>query len=283
MATKNLGMKFKAQTEFKKKLVGLVDVITSDTSAKFTLTEEGKEFENGTTSFKAKLADLPKHPKLPTNLKTPRQYRIRMNEDGDEIEAIQPVRGSFRAKLIDLGKRANKDSEPTPYEKWYHKGEKDENMHLEFFVVYEIIEGPFKGVQLPAYNLHYKFDQDPEEDDMTRFNTANTPQAKQLHRLIEWGEVQGGLFDNPIEWPDDGNILPTLLERALDADREVMVILDKGYIQMVQPVEDEMTDEQVDEAFPEVDEPAAVVEVPAKTKAKPVKKVAKASDDDDDL
>jgi hypothetical protein len=293
VATKTLGMNFKQQTEFKKKLVGIVDVITSDKSAKFTLTEEGKKFENGTTIFKAALADLPKRPKLPTNVKEPRQYRIRMNDDGDAIEAITPVRGSFAAKLVDLGPR-KKDQEPSPYEKWYHKGEKDENMHLEFFAVYEITDGAYKGVQLPAYNLHYKFEQDPEEDGMTRFNTANTPQAKQLHRLIDWGEVQGGLFDAPIEWPDDGNILPTLLERALDADRDVVVIIDKGYVNMVQPADsdEDESDEEFDEKFPDPepedgDEP--VKEVPAKGKAKEPKKVAKQTskvaepDDDDDL
>lgn len=292
MNTRNIALGVK-KNEYTKKLVGIVEVVTGEKVAKLTLVEDGKEFANGKTSITVNLKDLPKRPALAPNQKSPKQYRVRMNEDGDGVEALGPVRGMFKARAVDLGKRPDKDSDPAPYEKVWNEGKDNENRHMEFFVVYEIIEGAFKTVQLPAYQLHYKFEEDPNEEGFTRFSgDPENPRATRLHQLVEWGQIHGNIWSEPIRWPDDGNILPELLERVLDADAEVNVVMDKGYIQGVQPVEDyEAVDpdaEAVDDLLDGEDEEVEPVKIkskaPAKNgKVKPSPAKRKASEEEDDL
>lgn len=303
MNNRNIALGHKTN-DFAKKLVGIVEIVTGEKKAKLTLVEDGKKFANGETSITVLLSDLPKRPVLKPGMKDAKQYRVRMNPDGDAVEAIQPVRGMHKARLTDLGKRADKDSDPTPYEKVFGEGTPKENRHLEFFCVYEITEGAYRGVQLPAYNLHYKFEEDPQEEGFTRFNgNPDNPKATRLRQLVDWGMVHGNIWSQPIRWPDDGNILPELLERLLDADVEVNVFMDKGYIQSVQPVDDdgdfeEVSVEEDDEAAAvdamlDGDDDEVVEEVritPAKkpsgkVKAAPVKagKKSKVADEDDDL
>jgi hypothetical protein len=259
MNTKRMALGFK-KNDFAKKLVGIVEIVTGDKKAKLTLVEDGKKFANGTDTITVDLASLPKRPVIKPGEKTPRQYRVRMNPDGDGVEAITPVRGYFKARLVDLGKRENKDADPAPYEKVWNEGKDNENRHMEFFAVYEIVEGAYRGVQLPAYQIHYKFEESPDEEGFTRFTgDPNNPKATRLHQLVEWGEYHGSIWSEPIRWPDDGNILPELLERVLDADTVVNLVMDKGYIQSIQPSEDD--DEDFEAVVVEDEESAAVDEM----------------------
>src|SRR5574341_458552 len=60
--TREMAVKSK-KTEYEKKTVGLVQVVTGEKVSKLTLTEPGKKFKNGTNSVKVNLSDLPKVPK----------------------------------------------------------------------------------------------------------------------------------------------------------------------------------------------------------------------------
>ena len=220
---------------FEKKLVGIVDVVVGETKAKFTLVEDGKMFAGNKSSITVLIDDLPAFPVL-TPAHTGKQFRIRMNNAGDEVEALTPVTGHYTAKLIDLGKRDSKDADPTPYEKQDNFKGKEETSHLEFFAVYKIVKGAFKGVQMPVYYLHYKFEEDENGDTRYAFNTEN-PKATRGHQLVSWMDVHG-LDRTPIKW-DDVTILPELLERAADNDILVELIVKDGYIREVLPVQDE--------------------------------------------
>lgn len=274
--------------QFEKKLVGIVDVTVGEKKVKFELVkEDGKEqklFANGKPTLVVALEDLPDFPKL-TQAHTGKQFRIRMNNDGDEVEALTPVSGHYTAKLIDLGP-TKKDEEPTPYEKPDHFPGKEESSHLEFFAVYKIVSGAFKGVQMPGFYLHYKFEKD--EDGTTRFaGNFDNKKATRLFQLKEWGDVHG-LWNEPIKW-DDVTILPVLLERALENDNLVDIIVKDGYIREVLPAQDDepfeepkkrtekeikaelgFEKDEVDEAFP-----------PKKTAKKPAKKVVEEEDEDE--
>lgn len=226
---------------FDKKTVGIVVATVGEKRVKFEFVEEGKKFKNGETSIKVGLDELPAFPKL-TAAHTGKQFRIRMNADEDGVDALTPVSGLYRLKLIDLGPRPDgKDSDPTPYEKTGEYKGKDTS-HLEFYGVYKITKGAFKGVQLPGYYLHYKFEDDGSG--MTRFaGNVENPKATRLHQLVQWGTVHG-LYDEPIEW-NDVTILPILLERALENDVEVDGLIRDGYIREIMPVQDE--DDEVEE------------------------------------
>jgi len=305
-------MKAREQSEFKKKWVGVVEAKTGEKVVQFTSIDTNrdgdvKEFDGGKTSIKFNIADLPKAAQrvIKPNQKDAKKFRIRLNEDGDAVEAVTPVSGVFAAKLVELGPK-KKDEDAKPFEKFFKKGQPEESSHLEFFAVYEITDGVFRGVQLPAYFLHYKFEDDG--NGFTQYNTANTPQASQLQRLQKWGEIHGNIFDDDIAWEADdelvfacredspiANILPVLEERALDADRDVTVILENGYIKLVQAVENYETEDdedgldEVDAAFPPNESVEGVEEdVPAPKKSTvkakaTTKKPPKHSDEEDEL
>jgi hypothetical protein len=128
--------------------------------------------------------------------------------------------------------------------------------------------------------------------------------------LISWAEVHGNILDEDVRWKseDDGTILEELEERVLENDREVNLVFEKGYIKLVQPVEDYEGVEDEDDAedieetqakvqsagkkvvHPEDDEPEFLKEevspVKGVGKKAPAKKSAKrvaVAEDDDDL
>lgn len=287
MANK-MGIGSRPKEVYEKKLVGIVDVVTGKSKAKFTLTEEGKTFKGGETSITFAFDDLPSRPKLKPEQKEPRQYRIRMSQDGSEIEAITPALGHFHAKLVDLGKRPEEGAEPIPFEKVYAEGTPKQNRHFEFFAVYEIVEGQYKGVQLPAYYLHYKFEEDPDNPGFARFaGNFDNSKATRLFQLRDWGNAHG-LWVDPIEW-DETTILPTLLERALESDKVVDLTIKDGYIKELLPLEQEEDEDDepefLKEPDDELDEKPVKKSAPvvAKASAKPaVKKIAKKPSDEDE-
>jgi hypothetical protein len=271
-------MKARDKQDFAQKWTGLVTVISGESQAKLTSVQKAKDgkiklFPNETDTLKVKLSDLPKDAKrvIKANMKDAKRFRVRLSEDGDEIETVTPASGVFPAsKFIGLGPK-DKDGNWKPMiHRVYNEGTAKENSHDEFFARYEITSGVFKGVELPAYYMHYKFEEIPEgEEDggFTQYNTADTPQASQLHKLQNWASVHGNILDEPIRWPDDGDIRSEIEERAMDKDIPVTLVFEDGYIKSIQPDdnyedEEEESDETFDEKFPVKDD--EVEEIPAK-------------------
>lgn len=294
-------MKTRDKQEFSKKWTGLVNVVSGETYAKLTSVQKDKEgkiktFPDGSDSLKVKLADLPKDSKraIKANMDKAKKFRVRLSEDGDTVETVTPASGVFTGcKLVKLGPK-DQNGNYKLIHKVYNEGKADENSHDEFLAVYEITDGVFKGVELPGYFMHYKFEEVPEgeeDEGFTRYNTADTPQASQLHKLQNWAAVHGNILDEPIKWPDDGIILDVMEERALENDVPVTLVFEDGYIKSVQADEnyEEETDESFDAKFPVKDE-EEVEEIPAKKdvlqdtvkgKAKKTPKKVTTGDDDE--
>ena len=281
---------------FEKKLVGIVSYKSGERRVKFTLTEEGKVFNGGSKDLTLNIEDLPK-PKVKPN--DTGKIRVRMSADGTEVEALTPVTGVFNMRLVDLGPRPDgEDSQPMPRLRTWNEGTPKENSYLEFFGVYEITEGKFKGVKLPAYNMHYKFEEDlPKNPGFTRFaGSFNSTRATRLFQLRDWGNLHGiwevtpdGVEGEPIEW-DDETILPELLERALENDVPVRGVMKDGYIKELLPLDEEEDVEPFGGDEPDLDNVDEILEEEVKPKksapAKPaVKKISKKSkpDEDEDL
>lgn len=281
---------------FEKKLVGIVNYRANETRVKFTLTEEGKTFNGGNKSITLNIADLPK-PRVKPNKEG--QIRVRMSADGTEVEALTPVIGVFNLQLVDLGPRPDgEESEPTPRVRTWNEGTPKENSYLEFFGVYEITEGAFKGIRVPAYNMHYKFEEDlPANPGFTRFaGSFSSKRATRLFQLRDWGNLHGvwevtpdGIEGEPIEW-DDETILPELLERALQNPFAKGVFKD-GYISELLPLDEDEDVEPFGDDEPDLDNVDEILEeevkptkksAPAKPAVKKLSKKSK-SDEDDEL
>lgn len=254
-------MKSRTQEAFAKKWTGCVEIKTGESVAKLTSIQTAgkdgaiKKFPGDVESIKIKLDEFPKAARrfIKSNMDS-KKFRVRLDEDGLAVETVTPYSGVYRGRATGLGPK-NRDGEFTLLHKVYNEGKDNENKHEEFISIYEITDGIFRGVELPGFYMHYKFEEDPENEGFTRFNTVNTPQASQLHKLIAWAEVHGNILDEDVRWhsEDEGTILEELEERILENDREVNLVFEKGYIKSVQPVEDY---EEVDENE-EGDKPAA--------------------------
>lgn len=286
-------MKARETQEFAKQWVGVCEIFSKERKARLTSLDVSKAdnkvkvFPNKSTTMDVVLADLPKavqrliKPNMPA-----KRFRVRLNQDGDNIDEVGPVTGVYQLKAAYLGPK-QKDGSYKLLTKTYNQGTDKENSHDEFFCSYEFVDGAFRGMSTPAYWLHYKFEEIPEGEEgegFTRFNTAPSPQATQLFRLQAWADAHGGVLDEDIVWPDDGIILETIEERVLDNDRVVNGIFENGYIKTVQPIEtyesedDEESEEEFDEKFSDKgdsldkdDDDEEVVEVPAKTVKAPAK------------
>jgi hypothetical protein len=309
-------MKARSQETFAKKWTGCVEIKTGEAVAKLTSIQTAgkdgaiKKFPGDVESIKIKLEDFPKVARrlIKPNMES-KKFRVRLDEDGLAVETVTPYSGVYRGRATGLAPK-NRDGEFILLHKVYNEGKENENKHEEFIAVYEITDGIYRNVELPGFYLHYKFEEDPENEGFTRFNTVNTPQASQLHKLISWAEVHGNILDEDVRWKseDDGTILEELEERVLENDREVNLVFEKGYIKLVQPVEDYEGVEDEDDAedieetqakvqsagkkvvHPEDDEPEFLKEevspVKGVGKKAPAKKSAKrvaVAEDDDDL
>lgn len=201
------------------KLYGLAAVKVGKSAVKITFEESGD-------SFKFTLDDLPSMPKLrPESEDT---YMVVLSSDQDAIEKIGPAEGHFPAHCVDFA-RPEEDADPVPVEGTSNYNGK-ETKYLRFTAFWEIISGKYKGLIVPQF-LRYKFAEDSDGKVMWDGNPSN-PKATHLPKLVDFCE-KTGCFDSETdlgEWPDDGNILPELLNRILGRDKQVDLVIKKGYI-----------------------------------------------------
>lgn len=276
-------MKARSQESFSKKWTGCVEIKAGDKFFKVTSIQTDKDgkvklLPGDLESLKLSMEDLPKAARrvVKPNMES-KKFRIRMDEDGTAVETVTPYLGSYRARLVGLGPKTQ-DGSFKLIHKVYNQGTDKENSHEEFIAIYVILDGPFREVELPGYYLHYKFEEDPANEGFTQFNTVNNAQAVQLHKLIAWAEVHGDILEDDVRWvsEEDGTILEELEERALNNDREVNLVFEKGYIKLIQPVEDyEEAGDDEDEDSKAVDEMLAPKVEKEDDEVKPVKGVGK--------
>jgi hypothetical protein len=273
-------MKARLQETFVKKWTGCVEIKTGENIAKLTSIQTDKDskvklFPAGTDSIKIKLDEFPKASRrvVKPNMDS-KKFRVRLDEDGLAVETVTPYSGVYRGRAVGLGPKTQ-DGEFKLIHKVYNEGTEKENRHEEFISIYTITDGAFREVELPGFYLHYKFEEDPDNEGFTRFNTVNSPQASQLHKLIGWAEVHGDILEDDVRWhsEDEGTILGELEDRVLENDREVNLVFEKGYIKTVQPVEDWEEDAEVED----------IEETQAKVQSNGGKKVVHPEDDEPDF
>jgi len=259
------------QSEYVKRVGGLATIKVGEKFCFVKFEDSNVKFADGSSAKKIPLSELPKFPKLQVTPQgqEPPHYRVRLNPDATEIESITPASGKFSAKLFDFG-RQSPDVDPVPYEKRY----KDEKPYMAFNALFKITKGAMKGA-IVSYFLHYKFDED--NGNTTFVGNPDNPKATRLVQLIKFCNALG-MIDDVIPWPEDGNVLPTLLERGLEADREVQILIQDGYMSEI------IEEENYGDAEPP-DEPEPVKDIVVTPDAENLDDdvPAKADNEEDDL
>lgn len=192
-----------------------------------------KEFNGKTTEGKKyhfTRKDLPKSPKFAGDISE--DFYVRLNKDEDAIDYIAPMDGMFTVKLVDFTRPDGEDKPPrfVEDEKAQERYQKKEPVFV-FTAHLLVTSGDFKGVKLYK-KLHYKFTDDGEGNTMFTFDPAQAKQKRWARcvELIKFLEV-AELASSPIEWPEDGNVLPELLERAEENGVKFNVVIENGWIQ----------------------------------------------------
>lgn len=191
---------------------GIATFKTKDEKVKVIIPERKESYV-----FHEKL--LPDYPK---EIVAGEEYFVEFRvDDMDEIVDFQNIRPAkwmgLKMKAIDMTRPDPEKLEPPApytYKANYNNKEVEETA---FYIFYQCVdpESEFYGVLFPN-RYFYKFKNDGNGMTMWDGDYSN-PKATRLHRVVDHLSLLGAVSE-PIEWPDDGNILPEMLARILAAD-----------------------------------------------------------------
>ena len=161
-------------------------------------------------------------PDFPKKLREDFEYFVefRVDDDGDiqSIDNIRPAKWmGLKMRVIDMTRPDPEKLEPpAPYTYTANYSGKEVE-ETAFYMFYDCVDpdSEFYGCRFPN-RYFYKFKNDGEG--MTMWDgDYNNVKATRLHRVVDHLLMLGAVSE-PIEWPDDGNILPELLARILNAN-----------------------------------------------------------------
>ena len=198
-------------------------------------------------------------PEFPKKIREKDTYfvELRLDEDGDvaDVSNIRPAKWmGLKMQMVDMT-RPSPDEDPAPYSYTANYSGKEVEETC-FYMFWECVdpESEFFGVRFPN-RYFYKFKNDGNGMVMWDGNYDN-PKATRLHRVVDHLAMVKAV-EQPIEWPEDDNILPTLLARALAAGVVVETAGGGKFAGISEMIE-------------------------SKSPAKPVEKNSKPSDEDDE-
>lgn len=157
--------------------------------------------------------------------------------EGGEI-SFSPYSASFKCRFDGFWRPNGEGTPPTWKESepktWNNgKGQNKSYTTLDFRAYFVIDSNPiFKGVKLPVF-LRYLFVKN-EANGMTGVNfelisATRAKQSKNGQFLLDVLNSCGAL-DEPIAWPEDGNVLPELEARMKKANKLVRLTLKDGWV-----------------------------------------------------
>ena len=217
-------------------------------TARFAPQEQGGEAK----SFSFADSLLPEFPKaVPLSVTDKYFVGIVLESDGDngatdKVEKVLSIRPLMWVdelmKIVDVTREGNSMGQnPTGTPQYYTKktnwnGVEGEKSQVNW--MFEFVDGDFKGVQVP-YNVHYRFECSESGKACYDFEPyqLDYSNSTRIRQVVFFYEKQLDILQLPIEWPEDGNIIPTLFARILDKDQYFSVSGNKGYIEDLEAVE----------------------------------------------
>lgn len=193
-------------------LSGLAKVEIRDDKVKITFKpEEGEKPK----SFVVNKEDCP-------NYIRQGMFMVSMPENGKKVYSVRPNNAVVKLKLKEFN--AKKDEEPKPKT---HTGKF--GTYLTFSVVFEIVDGEFKGMEVPG-SFPYDFVESEEEIQgqmRSVINAKKKKDSKHNDRLWDFLNVTG-LSKKTMPWKE--NCLPTLQKYALKEDHTFSGSIRDGWV-----------------------------------------------------
>ena len=177
-------------------------------------------------------------PEFPAKVMEGKEYYVSLIREKDsegsptdvvkEVESIRPMK--WRDELVLVVDATRIDDEPSFYSKKNTYDEsKPEIRMVNWFLEFQ--EGDYKGVRVP-YNVHYRFQPDTDGNaswDFTQYQ-YEYPKSTRIHQCVEFYDKLMDVLSPPIEWTEDGNIIPALLARILDKKQYLIISGVEGWI-----------------------------------------------------
>lgn len=238
----------KPQTEFAKTIVGGAEVTWADGVVKVSFLPHYKtgqienKFSNGQTvkTFPYNEFPFPVPQEAMNGTPIMDNLVVHLDKDADKVEQVTPYNwDGLSAKLVDFSRPNGKDTPPMWTEKPPYKDSSEPI--LEFAMYFEFTHSPlFKGKRVRQLQ-HYLFIDNGQGQAAWKFSVISPTQAyrgtwtqKLMDSMLMTGCVPQNWHEVGIAtWPDDGNILPTLLERGLRANRTVKLNFKNGWIDSI--------------------------------------------------
>lgn len=175
-------------------------------------------------------------PKVPAKIHEEDEYFVELvlDDSGNGVEkvySIRPSRWSDELMLVVDMTRPGMDEANPPAA---YGPDTYGRMKINAFLAFQ--EGEFKGVRVP-YNLLDKFQNDGHGEVGFAFtqDTLDLPNASRIREFFEFYDGLMGVLDDPIEWPDDGNPYPELLDRIKANKRYVRTSGKEGRVIDIYP------------------------------------------------
>jgi len=217
-----------------RRVTGAASFVCTDGKVKFTfLTKEDNnpkypqpKFSNGDMSAIFDQNSLP----IKFQDGTEDVVIITLNPDGDKIDVIAPYEGVYSAKFVNFS-RPNGEGTPPMWTEEEKTFDAKTYTVLKFVAYFELTRSKeFKGVKIPFF-MRYMFQDGKDGFASWAFTIQNGKAKKSTNgqRLMDFCEKLNTV-NEPISWPEDGNVLPELERRALAYGKEVKVTISKGWM-----------------------------------------------------
>ena len=192
------------------------------------------KFKTGET-FHFSSDKLPKYPEKIAVDATAYFVSIMLDESEKNVEQVRSIRPMrWKDELMLVTDCTRVDDIPSFYSKTSNFDTNKEVVQVNWMLEFVDKESPYFGVQVP-YNIHYRFTVGDDGNAVWDFSEyqMNHPKATRIRQCVEFYVEQMGVLspERPVEWPDDGNIIPELLARIKANKRYIRTFGKEGWIQ----------------------------------------------------
>jgi hypothetical protein len=222
--------------------VKIVEV--ADDKVKFMFREQDKDGNFGETlKLKVKVEDC--HPVALVGT-----WACNLSSNKDRLYNVRPIQGVFPAHFKEF--RAPKDEQPSPK----MSSGKPEFQHLVFRPLFELTRDDVKGMLVEyQWGLDYNFTLFPDvADGKIAGYSKSLDKSTHTQKLNEFMEACGIWDRGAMKWQE--NLLPTMQKRALDANKQVLIHVEKGSIKALIP---DQSSDFGDREFEDIKQPSKEV------------------------
>lgn len=195
------------------------------------------------------------------------KWMVTLSGNKDKMFSIWPIKGAFTVRFVGMAHAEGSLPAPKLIRRPFvdkKTGQSGVSEYLAFTMLFEITEGPNKGMQISKF-LRYYFG---ESEGKVIFIK---PKSDYCTELMNYLEALGVFKYGEMEYSE--NILPALEKRIKKANHKLLAVMNKGYMDSISEIVDTEAEGEDEDDLDEKPKPAP--------KAKAKAQVVDDTDEDD--